>query len=141
LDFPPERWPACACRLDIAAQWMDEAAVSTIHGWCQRMLREHAFDSGSLFTLTLETDHSELLAQVARDYWRLHCYPLQGDALSWVINPGAHPDNLRGGCRRRSGGGAAAGEPSLARWLDPALQDRARGLKRPKEGGADGAGK
>ncbi len=57
-------WPRCAGRLEIAVQWMDEAAVSTIHGWCQRMLREHAFDSGSLFTQTLETDHSELLGQV-----------------------------------------------------------------------------
>ncbi|MBP3934887.1 MAG: UvrD-helicase domain-containing protein, partial [Pseudomonas sp.] len=52
-QFAPEQWAACAGRLDIAAQWMDEAAVSTIHGWCQRMLREHAFDSGSLFTQTL----------------------------------------------------------------------------------------
>ena len=49
-QFGPEQWAACAGRLDIAAQWMDEAAVSTIHSWCQRMLREHAFDSGSLFT-------------------------------------------------------------------------------------------
>ncbi|WP_147469864.1 UvrD-helicase domain-containing protein, partial [Pseudomonas marginalis] len=55
VEYPPEQWPACANRLDIAAQWMDEAAVSTIHSWCQRMLREHAFDSGSLFTQTLET--------------------------------------------------------------------------------------
>ena len=51
-QFAPEHWAACAGRLDIAAQWMDEAAVSTIHSWCQRMLREHAFDSGSLFTQT-----------------------------------------------------------------------------------------
>ncbi|WP_085706999.1 exodeoxyribonuclease V subunit beta [Pseudomonas sp. B35(2017)] len=83
-QFDPQRWPGCASRLDVAAQWMDEAAVSTIHGWCQRMLREHAFDSGSLFTQTLETDHTELLAEVLRDYWRLFCYPMQGDALNWV---------------------------------------------------------
>ncbi|WP_312903983.1 exodeoxyribonuclease V subunit beta [Stutzerimonas nitrititolerans] len=133
-DFPPERWPACACRLDIAAQWMDEAAVSTIHGWCQRMLREHAFDSGSLFTLTLETDHSELLAQVARDYWRLHCYPLQGDALSWVMNGWGHPDNLLRSVRPLFGERAAAGETSLATLLDAALQEQARALKALKEG-------
>jgi exodeoxyribonuclease V beta subunit len=48
------------------------------------MLREHAFDSGSLFTQTLETDHSDLLGEVLRDYWRLFCYPMQGDALNWV---------------------------------------------------------
>lgn len=83
-QFDPQQWPGCANRLDIAAQWMDEAAVSTIHSWCQRMLREHAFDSGSLFTQTLETDHSDLLGEVLRDYWRLFCYPMQGDALNWV---------------------------------------------------------
>ena len=83
-EYRAEQWPACANRLDIAAQWMDEAAVSTIHSWCQRMLREHAFDSGSLFTQSLETDHSDLLGEVVRDYWRLYCYPMQGDALNWV---------------------------------------------------------
>ncbi|MDB6443251.1 exodeoxyribonuclease V subunit beta [Pseudomonas sp. 21TX0197] len=83
-EFAEEHWPACANRLDIAAQWMDEAAVSTIHSWCQRMLREHAFDSGSLFTQTLETDHSELLGEVLRDYWRMFCYSMQGEALNWV---------------------------------------------------------
>lgn len=93
-DFPPEQWPACARRLDIAAQWMDEAAVSTIHGWCQRMLREHAFDSGSLFTQTLETDHGELMAEVVRDYWRQQCYPLAGAALAWVMTHWQHPDTL-----------------------------------------------
>jgi exodeoxyribonuclease V beta subunit len=83
-QFDSLQWPGCANRLDIAAQWMDEAAVSTIHSWCQRMLREHAFDSGSLFTQSLETDHSDLLGEVLRDYWRLFCYPMQGDALNWV---------------------------------------------------------
>ena len=75
-QYTPQAWPACARRLQLAGEWMDEAAVSTIHGWCYRMLREHAFDSGSLFTQTLETDQSELLAEVVRDYWRRHFYPL-----------------------------------------------------------------
>ena len=69
-ELPPSRWPAAARRLRLAAEWMDEAAVSTIHGWCWRMLREHAFDSGSLFRQTLQTDARELLAQVQRDHWR-----------------------------------------------------------------------
>ena len=55
-DIPEAEHASAARKLDIAAQWMDQAAVSTIHSWCQRMLREHAFDSGSLFTQTLETD-------------------------------------------------------------------------------------
>ena len=56
---------ACARRLEVAAQWMDEAAVYTIHGWCNRMLRQHAFDSGSLFKLEIETADTELLNEVA----------------------------------------------------------------------------
>ncbi|MDX3905436.1 MAG: exodeoxyribonuclease V subunit beta [Pigmentiphaga sp.] len=93
--YAPDTWPACASKLDVAAQWMDEAAVSTIHGWCQRMLREHAFDSGSLFTQTLETDHTDLLAEVVRDYWRQHCYALREPALGWVLEHWVTPDHLR----------------------------------------------
>lgn len=75
-EYLPQEWPDCARRLQLASEWMDEAAVSTIHGWCYRMLREHAFDSGSLFTQTLETDLRELLTEVIRDYWRRHFYEL-----------------------------------------------------------------
>ena len=93
-DYPQAQWAACAQRLDQAAQWMDEAAVSTIHSWCQRMLREHAFDSGSLFTQTLETDHSDLLALVVKDYWRQHCYPLQGHNVLWALEHWQQPAAL-----------------------------------------------
>ncbi|MDH1656893.1 exodeoxyribonuclease V subunit beta [Pseudomonas mosselii] len=93
-DYPQEQWPRCASRLETAVQWMDEAAVSTIHGWCQRMLREHAFDSGSLFTQSLETDHSDLLGQVMRDYWRRFCYGMRGESLAWVRGNWVSPDAL-----------------------------------------------
>jgi exodeoxyribonuclease V beta subunit len=75
-DYPAEDWSACARKLELAAEWMDEAAISTIHGWCKRMLREHAFASRSHFEQQLETDQSELLAEVVRDYWRQFFYPL-----------------------------------------------------------------
>ncbi len=69
-----------ARQLERAAEWMDEAAVYTIHGWCQRMLVQHAFDTGSLFQQTLEQDDGELLAEMARDYWRTFCFALSADA-------------------------------------------------------------
>ena len=94
-DYPQEQWPSCAQRLDQAAQWMDEAAVSTIHAWCQRMLREHAFDSGSLFTQTLETDHSDLLALVVKDYWRQQCYPLGDTHALWALEQWQQPAVLQ----------------------------------------------
>ncbi|WMC11943.1 exodeoxyribonuclease V subunit beta [Oceanimonas pelagia] len=126
-DVDPEQWPGCAHRLDIAAQWMDEAAVSTIHGWCQRMLREHAFDSGSLFTQTLQTDHSELLAEVVRDYWRRQCYPLAGTALDWVMAQWKTPNELLHALRPLlHEPGEAEGE--LGELLAQSLRERAQAL-------------
>ena len=74
-DYPVADWPRLASRLQLAAEWMDQAAIATIHGWCLRMLREHAFDGNTLFHQTLETDPSELLAEVARDAWRTFYAP------------------------------------------------------------------
>ncbi|WP_185268696.1 exodeoxyribonuclease V subunit beta [Halopseudomonas xiamenensis] len=118
----PAEHPGSARKLDIAAQWMDQAAVSTIHSWCQRMLREHAFDSGSLFEQSLETDHSDLLAQVVRDYWRQHCYPLQGAALGWVNSHWQQPDQLGLQVRRWLDAPVAEQPPSLQALLDQTLQ-------------------
>jgi len=70
-----------ARQLELAAQWMDEAAVHTIHGWSQRMLGQHAFDSGYPFVQNVSSDESELLAEAVRDYWRQHFFALdRGDA-------------------------------------------------------------
>ncbi|BBP74593.1 RecBCD enzyme subunit RecB [Pseudomonas sp. Ost2] len=131
-QYSIEQWPACANRLDIAAQWMDEAAVSTIHGWCQRMLREHAFDSGSLFTQTLETDHSDLLGEVLRDYWRLYCYKMQGDALNWVRANWGGPAALLPRVRALFGSDRSAGERQddvePAELIDACLRERRAAL-------------
>ena len=76
LSLPEATWPGCARRLELASEWMDDAAISTIHAWCQRMLREHAFDSGSLFTQELVAEKDQLLVDTVRDYWRTFMTPL-----------------------------------------------------------------
>ena len=73
-----------AHRLVLAAETMDEAAIFTIDGWCQRMLREHAFDSGSLFDEEVISDERTLFEDAAHDYWRQHVYPLGAAALETV---------------------------------------------------------
>ena len=84
-EFAEYQWPAKARRLEQAAQWMDEAAINTIHAWCHRILRQHAFDSGSLFDLELETNTQPLLEEAARDYWRNYFYPLSASSLKELI--------------------------------------------------------
>jgi exodeoxyribonuclease V beta subunit len=132
-DYAQEQWSRCANRLEVAVQWMDEAAVSTIHGWCQRMLREHAFDSGSLFTQSLETDHSELLGQVMRDYWRRYCYGMRGEALEWVRGHWGSPDALLPRIRPLFGRVRALPDDIAPQALiDQALQQRGEQLRQLK---------
>lgn len=76
---------AAAYRLQLAAETMDEAAIFTIDAWCQRMLREHAFDSGSLFDEELVSDEMALFEDAAHDYWRQHVYPLERAALGTLL--------------------------------------------------------
>jgi exodeoxyribonuclease V beta subunit len=74
-----------AHRLVMAAETMDEAAIFTIDAWCQRMLREHAFDSGSLFDEELVSDETALFDDAGNDYWRQNVYPLDSEALQPVL--------------------------------------------------------
>ena len=83
--FSEKTWPQKARVLTQAALWMDEAAIHTIHGWCNRMLRQHAFDSGSLFDLELEPDDQELLEEAACDYWRSYLYGLEPEPLAELL--------------------------------------------------------
>lgn len=92
--FPPADWPACAHRLDLAAQWMDDAAIFTIHGWSHRMLREHAFESRSLFEQHAVDDGATLWRAVAQDYWRQTYYPLSPEAAALVESVVADPDDV-----------------------------------------------
>jgi exodeoxyribonuclease V beta subunit len=48
----------------------DQAAVATIHGFCQRVLQEHAFETGSLFAMEILTDPAPIVQEIADDFWR-----------------------------------------------------------------------
>uniref|UniRef100_UPI0006D56EEF exodeoxyribonuclease V subunit beta n=1 Tax=Citrobacter amalonaticus TaxID=35703 RepID=UPI0006D56EEF len=84
-----------------AAQWlllaerqMDEAAVFTIHGFCQRMLSLNAFESGMLFEQQLIEDESLLRYQACADFWRRHCYPLPREIAQVVFETWKGPQAL-----------------------------------------------
>ncbi|MGY3859490.1 exodeoxyribonuclease V subunit beta [Aeromonas intestinalis] len=73
-----------ASRLLAAERQMDEAAVFTIHGFCQRMLKQNAFESGALFETEFLTDDSQLRLQAVSDYWRAEFYPVD-EALARAV--------------------------------------------------------
>jgi exodeoxyribonuclease V beta subunit len=83
-----------AQRLEQAAQWMDEAAIYTIHSWSSRMLRQHAFDSQSLFDQKRLDDSAALKLKLVKDYWREFTYPLETKQLGALKELGGSPESL-----------------------------------------------
>ncbi|SMF00999.1 exodeoxyribonuclease V subunit beta [Pseudogulbenkiania subflava] len=57
-------------RLTAAITGFDAAAIYTIHGFCQRVLTDAAFESGQTFTAELIADDAERLTEVVDDFWR-----------------------------------------------------------------------
>ena len=119
-----------AHRLMMAAETMDEAAIFTIDAWCQRMLREHAFDSGSLFDEELVGDESALLEDATHDYWRQHVYPLAERELSVLLDCFVDVGRLRKEVRqlveraeRLGADGAEALGPLIARLERQRMQE------------------
>ena len=73
-------------KLLYAEKQMDEAAVFTIHGFCQRMLSQNAFESRMLFQQSIETDEQAPLAMAVKDVWRRVFYPME-QAQAALIKP------------------------------------------------------
>jgi len=63
-------------RVRLAVRSMDEAAVYTVHSFCQRALTEFAFNSGQQFQMEVLTDDSDLWRRAVQDWWRRTGYPL-----------------------------------------------------------------
>ncbi len=61
-------------RLERSLCSFDEASIYSIHGFCQRTLKDRAFESGVLFDTELAADISNLLEEISEDYWRNHFY-------------------------------------------------------------------
>jgi exodeoxyribonuclease V beta subunit len=86
--------PDAAAQLLAAERQMDEAAIYTIHGFCQRMLTHNAFESGILFEQTLVQDELPLRRQACADFWRRHCYPLPIGVARAVSQEWSGPEAL-----------------------------------------------
>ena len=84
---------AAARQLDLAAQWMDEAAIYTIHGWCQRMLAQHAFEGSDAADEV--ADENARLAEAVRDYWRRFYAPLDQAEAACIAKHWRSPQTLQ----------------------------------------------
>lgn len=81
-------------RLALASKQMDEAAIFTIHGFCQRALTEHAFESGAMYEQQFILDESEWLKLAVADYWRAYIVTQTDEVQSLLLAIWSAPDNL-----------------------------------------------
>jgi len=81
-------------RLQNALCDFDEAPIYTIHGFCQRTLRDRAFESGLLFDTELVTDPSEFLQEIADDFWRKHFYEAGPILVNFALKNGFCPERF-----------------------------------------------
>ncbi|MGM0632376.1 MAG: exodeoxyribonuclease V subunit beta [Pseudomonadota bacterium] len=72
-------------RLTLAVRSMDEAAIHTIHGFCQRALTDHAFHSGQSMEVTLMADDTPLWEEALQDWWRRRITTLERPDLDAVM--------------------------------------------------------
>ncbi len=81
-------------RVVAAVRGFDQAAIFTIHGFCQRVLSEHAFESGSSFDSELIHDQGALVEEVVRDFWAREVYAASPTLVSALAQQRVTPTSL-----------------------------------------------
>ncbi len=87
--FDPE---LAARRLTHALRCFDDAAIFTIHAFCQRVLTESAFESGMEFATELLPDERDILREIIDDYWRREIQPAGGLWVGFLAGERQTPD-------------------------------------------------
>ena len=77
-----------------AMQGFDRATISTIHGFCQRMLQENAFESGAPFEAELVGDDGPLRREIARDHWARAVHAAAPALIRQLDARGIDPDAM-----------------------------------------------
>ena len=81
-------------RLKAALRDFDDAAIFTIHGLCQRILHEHAFESGTSFDAELTTSQESLIAEVVDDFFAQTLYDASPSLVRQMVDAGLTRQSL-----------------------------------------------
>ena len=72
-------------RITDAIRDFDACAIFTIHGFCQRILHDNAFETGSLFDTELVTEQKDLLIPICQDFWRQTLYEAPQEFIRYAL--------------------------------------------------------
>ena len=137
-------------RLEVAIADLDRANVLTIHGFCQRVLTDFAFECGLSFGFEVTGDGFDVVRAVVRDHSRRVLYPapsvrvryamerkfLPEELADWVAGKVAKRDLEIRGAARLDGAARALLEDREEAWR-VALEDTHAALVEAGAGDAD----
>jgi exodeoxyribonuclease V beta subunit len=83
-------------RLEDALSNFDRMPIFTIHGFCQRILNEMAFETGSSFDAELMTDNTSIIQGLTDDFWRKTWYKSPPELITLALKIMKSPDELAG---------------------------------------------
>ncbi|MFW5451737.1 MAG: exodeoxyribonuclease V subunit beta [Methylophagaceae bacterium] len=81
-------------KLTLAIQSFDEASIFTIHGFCQRVLSDFAFESSQRFEVELIGDDLELLQSITDDFWRREVTTANKEFVAYLLSKNETPESL-----------------------------------------------
>ncbi|HIP52892.1 MAG TPA: hypothetical protein EYH03_02615, partial [Chromatiales bacterium] len=83
-------------RIQRAILEFDQAAVYTIHGFCQRVLADSAFRGALPFEMEMVSEQPERLQRVVDDYWARLVGESSPGFIQWLFEQGVDADRLFG---------------------------------------------
>ncbi|AHF01522.1 exodeoxyribonuclease V subunit beta [Thiomicrospira aerophila AL3] len=81
-------------RLVQALANIDQASISTIHGFCQKILTEYPLESEQAFGQTLTTDMTGLYDELVADFWRQTVYERSKEQVALILAALPSPKHL-----------------------------------------------
>jgi len=90
-------------RLLLAVHGFDEAAIFTIHGFCQRALQDAAFEAGGDFDNELTHDDREIIDALLADLWRHELAAAEPEWAAFLVQQKITPQVLRQRLRNHLG--------------------------------------
>lgn len=90
-------------RLLLAVHGFDEAAIFTIHGFCQRALQDAAFEAGGDFDNELTFDDREIIDALLADLWRHELAAAEPEWAAFLVQQKITPQSLRKRLRNHLG--------------------------------------
>jgi len=94
LAVSKDRRDTALADLELAIASFDLAPVHTIHGFCQRALAEHAFESARPFAAEIVADESALRETAVQDFWRREMAAVSAARAAAILDRFRRPQGL-----------------------------------------------